>query len=267
MNGKIAAPELTRLYLLGELDTNARRQLEETLMVDERSYEELLIAEDELIDSYLSGGLNQHEQEKFLQHFLITPERRQKLDFARTLRSYVTNHPAEPPTAERDEKLRSGVWSRLLSAFQGERPALGLTFAALALLAVLAGSWLIWKSWRQPEASRRTGDGVLLVSLSPNVTRSEAEVKRIVIPQGVGTVRLQLERAVDGYESYSAKLLTDEGAEVFRTDALRAERDGAIVVALPAELLTAGDYRLKLDGSRQGATEGAGTYYFSVADK
>src|SRR3712207_528087 len=99
MNGKTMSPELHRLYLLGELDPEARERVEERLMLDAEAYEELMIAEDELIDRYLGGRLDERERESFLQHFLLTPGRRQKLDFARTFRAYVADHAGRPSAA------------------------------------------------------------------------------------------------------------------------------------------------------------------------
>lgn len=259
------SPELTTSYLLGELAPDARQRLEETLMVDEHYYEELLIAEEELIDRYLSGGLDKDEQERFLKHFLITPGRRQKLDFARTFRAYASSHAPRPSGAEGDGQESPSGWLRQVPFLTGGySPALRLTFAASVLLLVLAGSWVIWNRWPRPDPSRRAGQNVLIVSLVPVSTRSDEETKRIVIPPEVLTVRLRLEPAVLGQESYSAKILTDEGAEIFRADALSAEGDGSVVVMLPAESLVAGDYSLKLDGSKGGAKEGAGTYHFRV---
>lgn len=266
MESKMVSPDIAKSYLLGELDTDARQRLEETLMVDERHYEELLIAEDELIDRYLSGGLDEQEQERFLQHFLITQGRRQKLDFARTFRAYAKEHAPQLSGAEANAKEHRSVWVRLLPLLAGRyNPALRLGFAAAVLLLALTGSWVILKQWQQPDPTRRVGQNVLVVSLAPVLTRSGEEAKRIAITPEVTTVQLRLEPAVLGQESYSARLLTDEGAEVFRADALRGEGDGSVVVTLPAELLAAGDYRLKLDGSKGDATVGAGTYYFRVA--
>ena len=265
MNGKMVSPDLTTSYLLGELDPDARQRLEETLMVDEHYYEEVLIAEDELIERYLSGGLDEHEQEKFLKHFLITTERRQKLDFARTFRTYTRNHAPQLSAAEGGGKESFSGWVRLVPFLAGGySPALRLTFASLVLLLMLAGSWVIWNRWQRPDPSQRVGQNVLVISLAPVLTRSVEETRRIVIPAEVTTVQLRLEPAVHGQESYSARLLTDAGAEIFRADALSAKGDGSVVVTIPAESLVAGDYRLKLDGSKGAATEGAGIYYFRV---
>jgi hypothetical protein len=134
------------------------------------------------------------------------------------------------------------------------------------LLLVLGGSWVFWKSLRQPAPSSEARRSVLAVSLSPVLTsRSAGEIRAIVIEQGVNTVRLELEPAISGLDGYRARLLSDEGAEIYNANALAPGGDGSIVVELPAELLTAGDYRLKLEGGKGGATEGAGSYSFRVA--
>ncbi|HEY0099607.1 MAG TPA: hypothetical protein VGB76_11715 [Pyrinomonadaceae bacterium] len=263
MNRQTVSPELTRSYLLGELDPEARRQLEETLMVEEEYYKELLIAEDELIDRYLSGGLDAHEQERFLQHFLTTPGRRQKLDFARTFQTYVTNHTPQPSAPERGGREPRSDRARLLPlSARGYHRALRLTFTAAMLVAVLGGSWVLWKRWQQPAPSGGAEHRVLVVSLSPILTRSVGADRPIFIPANITTVQLQLEPTVGGQESYSAKLLTDEGREVYNANALTAKSDGSVVFAVPAELLEGGDYRVKLEGSKGGATEGAGIYHF-----
>lgn len=266
MNSSMASSELTKSYLLGELDQEARLRFEETLIVDERYHEAVLIAEEELIDRYLSDDLNEHERERFLQNFLITPGRRQKLDFARTFRAYVTSHTLQPPVAENQGEESPSSWERLLPLFAGKRNlALRLAFAAMLLLVVLPGSWVVWKRLLQSNPPKNLSSNTLTVTLASGLTRSAGEVNRIAIHPGVTTVQLRLEPTVFGQESYRAKLLTDEGTEIFSTVALKDGGDRLVDVAIPAELLVAGDYRIKLDGSKGGVTEGAGTYYFRVA--
>src|SRR5882724_10970517 len=86
-------------YLLGELAESEQQELEERLMTSNEYFEELLVAEDELVDEYLRGTLSPREQEKFNDHFLCTPERREKLKFSRSLQRYVSANAARPPTA------------------------------------------------------------------------------------------------------------------------------------------------------------------------
>jgi hypothetical protein len=220
MNRQTATPEITRSYLLGELDPDARRHLEETLMVNEEYYQEVLIAEDELIDRYLSGALDENERERFLRHFLITPGRRQKLDFARTFHTYLTNHAPHPSTAESGRREQPAGAARLAPFFRGYNSALRSAFALALLLLVLGGSWVFWKSLQPPAPSNEARRNVVAVSLSPVLTRSAGEIRAIVIEQGVATVQLELEPAIGGLDGYRARLLTDEGAEVYNANAL-----------------------------------------------
>ncbi|HVG34293.1 MAG TPA: CHAT domain-containing protein [Pyrinomonadaceae bacterium] len=78
-------------YLLGELSQeDQQRQFEEKLLTDDLLFEELLIAEDDLIDNYLSRRLTEKEKENFENYFLSTDERQRKLRFARALKKYVS---------------------------------------------------------------------------------------------------------------------------------------------------------------------------------
>jgi CHAT domain-containing protein/tetratricopeptide (TPR) repeat protein len=62
----------------------------ELRLLTEADYvEELDITADELVNQYLAGSLSEDEAHSFEQNFLATPERRQKLRFARTLQGYI----------------------------------------------------------------------------------------------------------------------------------------------------------------------------------
>ena len=59
-----ATPEIQdqiKRYLLGELDDGTRAQVEQKLLSDGEVFEELLVAEDEIIDDYASGRLDLEE--------------------------------------------------------------------------------------------------------------------------------------------------------------------------------------------------------------
>src|SRR5436305_30769 len=83
--------QAVRQYLLGNFSEEVRRLLEERLMTEDGSYEELLLSEEELIDDYVSGELSDAERLKFEEHFLCTPERQRQLSFAQALSRYASN--------------------------------------------------------------------------------------------------------------------------------------------------------------------------------
>jgi hypothetical protein len=121
-------------YLLGELAEPEQRDIEQRLMTSNEYFEELLVAEDELVDEYLNGTLSPHEREKFDNHFLCTPERQDKLRFARSLQRYVSIH------AERPQKI--WAWPLSLSFLRASYVIRGWSMATALLMMVVGGSWL-----------------------------------------------------------------------------------------------------------------------------
>lgn len=146
--------ELLRKYLLGALAGEAAGVAEQ-LMLDDELFQQLLIAEDELIDDYLRGKLPDTEVRQFEEHFLATPQHRQDLQFAETLLSYVSAPPEHAAEAE-----DTGGWSRppwfhsLAAAFSFRNPKVGFALAASLLLLILGGVWVATRVPRAPELAR-----------------------------------------------------------------------------------------------------------------
>src|SRR6266404_423631 len=101
-----------RKYLLGELNEAEQQALEERLMAETEFFDLLQVAEDELVDDYLGGGLSAVERERFDSFFVSTSERRRKLSFAMALRRYVTDEGAVDALAPAVAELASPVLPR-----------------------------------------------------------------------------------------------------------------------------------------------------------
>jgi hypothetical protein len=258
----------TRRYLLGLLGQQEQRQLEERLLSDNEYFEELLMSEDELIDDYLEGALSEPEREKFEHYFLATPERRQKVSFARTLKRYVmVAEVAESPALDASNQAPA-FWNRLIPAtLHMKQPALRFSLAAL-LIIFLGVSWLVVKNL-SPQNRVGQGSNAIVVTLAPGMVRGAGELKRITLAPDVSTVQLQLELARDEYQSYQVVVQTVEGGEVFAADKLQpvtVARGRAVAFDLPARLLSSGDFQVKLSGlAASGEMENVGKYYFRVA--
>jgi hypothetical protein len=122
-------------YLLGELAESEQQELEQRVMTSNEYFEELLVAEDELVDEYLHGTLSLHEQEKFDNHFLCTPERREKLRFSRSLQRYVSANAKKSPRT-------SWAWPHFFEFLRASYATRGWSMATAVLLLLLGGSWL-----------------------------------------------------------------------------------------------------------------------------
>jgi hypothetical protein len=111
--------------------------------------------------------------------------------------------------------------------------------------------------------------GVVSLILASGLHRGEGESARLVIPSTVDLVRLQLDLGrTSDHATYRAVIRTAEGDQVWGRDGLRASPVGsikAVIVDVPAKVLSRGDFELSLGGSTPaGKTEEVSDYYFSV---
>jgi hypothetical protein len=74
-------PRLLR-YLLSELPDPERTQLEDEYLGDDETFEKLVAAEEELIYTYVRGGLSPSQRSAFELLFLHMPDRRSRVEFA-----------------------------------------------------------------------------------------------------------------------------------------------------------------------------------------
>lgn len=130
--------KLIRQFLLGEVSQTERERLEELLFTDEEFSSQVEAMEDELIDEYVLDGMGAPAKEMFRQHFLITPERRERLEFAIAFQRAMGE--LNPPNRAATADATPSTISPLLWLFRPRMAA--VAFGALALFAcVLALLW------------------------------------------------------------------------------------------------------------------------------
>ncbi len=129
-----------RKYILNDIGSDERSEIEERLLADTEYFEEVLMAEDSLIQDYADKSLDAASREKFENHFLSSEENRQKVQFARALRKYVNENQTEP------EAEKKPVFFDALKAFFAAPYGIGL--AVLLIVAVVG--FIIWKNVSQP---------------------------------------------------------------------------------------------------------------------
>lgn len=101
----IESDELLVRYHLGELSQEERDAVEDRLFADDEFHEQVLAAEEELIDSYLRDELTPGQREHFEKWFLPVDDRRERLEFARALRlDLLRFHPGDR-LAESEKEL------------------------------------------------------------------------------------------------------------------------------------------------------------------
>lgn len=245
--------ETIKNYLLGQMSEQEASEIETRLLTDREFYDELSIVEDELIDQYLGDALSDTDRLSFEAHFVSSPERRQKVRFARALKKHVSE------SAPQGDESTS---SRSLFTYLFRKPAIPIAVAAM-LLVIVGGRYVTQKYW--PEATGR----VLAVELIPGpLTRGEGEVRTFSIASDVGTVQLQLSLPKNEYQTYEAVVRDSSLRPVITAGNLKAQtinNFAAVTLDINANLLPAGDYRVNLSGTTAGGvTESVATFAFIV---
>ena len=131
---KISDAEI-REYILGQSRDDKKERLDELSFFDEYS-ERFGAVEREIIDDYLTGNLSSDEKLAFESHYLSSPSRREKLDFARALAAYTKQ---QSPVVQ----VTSNEGS-IFEVFRAWRLTFQFGAVALVILLGIAG-WLAFR--------------------------------------------------------------------------------------------------------------------------
>jgi hypothetical protein len=253
-------------YLLGRLPEDEQETFERDALADDGRFEALLAAEDDLIDAYVAGGLSGEDARRFEARFLPVPARRERVEFARSLRRLVQAEvdpaavaPRRPrtfswlPVAASLAGLALGGWSVLrmqelsqaLSRARGEQQALDRQLSEeRARAAALAGDLA---------AAREGAGGITSWALEPGGEREPKGAPALVVPASAEWVRLRLRASeIPPQARLRVVLETTEGRRLAAQEGLRPRAlaaGQAVDVMLPAALLAPGSYVLTLSGA------------------
>lgn len=141
-------------YLLGSLPEAETERFDELSFTDENFADALKSVENDLIDAYIHGELSATTLEKFNSYYLVSPLRREKVNFAKSFQVHAAQSIAKTSSensipAEPDPKQKDGFFSAL-NIFAN--PAFRWSFAAAALIFVaFGGFWIVKNRLNQPE--------------------------------------------------------------------------------------------------------------------
>ncbi len=155
-----------RRFLLGEMREDERAAFEEKFIDDEDLFEQIRVAEDELIESYVRGTLLPAEKEKFEKVFLAAKNRRQRVTFTRGMLGKLSEY-KETAAVKKIEAAAENpsAWNSITAFFKTKKLAFG---AAFAILLLIFGFWfLVFKSPKTGTEIVRQTTPTPTVSLSP----------------------------------------------------------------------------------------------------
>ena len=144
-----------RRFFLGEMSEDERGAFEETFIADEELFEQMRVAEEELIEAYVRGTLAPSERGKFERGFLTTARRRARVEFTRSMLDRMAGQKAEVVAAKKADGVAAAAnpsaWHSIANFFQTPALAFG---TALALFVLVIGAWLLLRNPNRPEVVR-----------------------------------------------------------------------------------------------------------------
>jgi len=143
-------------YLLGTLSEEERDRFEEMYFSDDAAFEEVEIAEGELIDRFVRGELAKSDHARFEAVLAASPRLGERVQFARVWKDKLAASSASQRVASTYKPREAGPswWTRLFgSSAESRVPGLALAFSVLL---VLVGGGTLFAGWlRLREQSRR----------------------------------------------------------------------------------------------------------------
>lgn len=248
-----------RRYLLGQLGEADEEQLELRLLTDPSFGEEFDTIVDEIADQYAGNELEGEERKRVEQHFLRSPERQQKVEFARELMERAAtergvNRVAVPaaPTPGFMESVRAFLRS----------PSLAMRVAtAMAGIVIVVGLGFLMRPLLFPTSGP---DQLVTLNISTGDRATGAERQSVKLEPGTGRLRIELKLPDPQAPNYRVELL--DGQQRSRNLTIAERNASSLFVAIPANEITPGSYMIHLwavnaDGSEKRIR---GSYGFNV---
>ena len=173
-------------YLLGQFSPEEQDLFEQRLLVSDDYYQQLLIVEEEIVDDYLNGHLSKDERERFERYFLSTPERQQKLSFARAFRRYVSvaSQATSPALSATVAPSQPTSESGLFSFLHIRKPVLAWVLTAAVVLFLIGGSLFLFKNRPRTQGSQTQAQQVTPQEPQPLERKPEPPKQVAENPQG-----------------------------------------------------------------------------------
>ncbi|HKP80659.1 MAG TPA: hypothetical protein VJT69_01515 [Pyrinomonadaceae bacterium] len=250
-----------RRYLLGQLEEAEQERIELRLLTDPSFGEEFDTVVDELTDQYVKDELTNDERKRAEKHFLTTPERRRKLEFATELLNHAEAERGQSSQLAAARPIVQPATPSFLDQVRAfwKRPTFAQGTLAAAVLLVVAGLIFFFLSF---------GGSAEYTALNVPLSSSDrAESAAPVSAQLAGAgleLNLPIPELAKEAKDFRLKLVDENGVE---RDLTIAERtDQTIKVRIPADWLSRGSYVIQLsmvksDGS---AVRVRGSYNFVV---
>jgi hypothetical protein len=181
--------DLTTRYLLGKLSEEERRDVELRFLSDNAFFEQMLAAEDALLDEYLCGTLSEDDQFRARALFDSSGEQRQSVEFTNQFLSLVriNDQTVVPSSVEAKPHKSTPHALALPPAYMSQRTS-RVVWGVVALLFVVLGSWSLYlynrirtlsaREAAAEQTARQANDTLQAEFARQNQLREELETER-----------------------------------------------------------------------------------------
>ena len=129
-------------YLLDQMSDGERTAFEESYFADRSVFDQLLSAENDLIDNYVAGRLAGDTISRFERIYILDEAKRERVRFAESLAMKIAQKPDKGLSdAQTAEKIP--MWNSFAKLFGSRRPLIQFTVAFTAFVLVVGGIWLL----------------------------------------------------------------------------------------------------------------------------
>lgn len=157
-------------YFLGLISAEDAEIIEQQIISDQELEAELLEAENSLIEDYLDGNLTNEETQAFNANFLVTEERRERVEFVKMMTAYAKN----PATVSAPVKENKPSFFEQLKSFLSPRK-FAFGFGGIALILTIGFiSYLGWKNYSNNSSNSEIS--ILLNKTFKNDRPTEARI-------------------------------------------------------------------------------------------
>jgi hypothetical protein len=274
-----------RQFLLDKLDPHERERIEEQFMLDRAFKEQLLMAEESLIEDYLDNVLDEADRKRFDSVFFSSSEQREKLAIARAIRATAkaeithVSFAGEADLLKRDEIIKTEPPAR------SSRFMTALKVAAVVLV-VIGIFWLVQRYLENAEQrAKREAIQAELAELNSGSHHGSELAQTIVLApintrasgppslsRGTGVSVFELWLLPTSLENvnYKASIKKDGERLQFEVSSLLlvdTPQGRAVRLRIPTHLLNTGAYQVELSAvGPNGEPVYAGEYRFQIAD-
>ena len=248
-------------YFLGSLSDDDASEIELRILEDEEFAAEISIAEEDLIEAFLSGELSTEDSTRFRINYLVTDERIKNVEMTALMLRYASQNIEKTTEVDNSSSHESGFFQWFYSLGLGLRSVA----VSVAIILVITSLWFVlqpkgndelsalqdrYERLNQTQSSDSHSKNVSEITLVSDIFRSAPStvvINRAALTEDV-RFRMALPPQTDSSASYDVTIYRDTTI-LFRQSNIQPPSKSAILelrLILPRQIFTSGNHRAVL---------------------